>query len=59
MIVKGFTSANCRSPSGIDATGTKAEEMNVNGNTMMKPTELTVSEDFATSPMNASTHENE
>ena len=43
MIVKGFTSANPRSTSGMDCTGTNAEEMNVSGNTAMKATEFAAS----------------
>ena len=53
MIVKGLTSANSRSPDGIELTGTKAEEMNVSGKTAMKPTELTDSGEFRSRPMKA------
>ena len=45
-------------PSGIEATGTNAEEMNVSGKTAMKPTELAASGEDTSSPRNANTHEN-
>src|SRR3954454_525195 len=35
--VIGLISANCRSPSGIDLTGTNAAEMNVIGKISVKP----------------------
>ncbi len=57
-IVNGLTSANWRSPSGIEATGTNAEEMNVSGKTAMKPTELAASGEETSSPRSAKTHEN-
>src|SRR5690348_11140605 len=58
MMVNGFTSANPRSTSGIDATGTNAEEMNVSGNTAMNASELAASGVETSIPMNAKTHEN-
>ena len=58
MIVNGLTFANHCSGSGIDCTGTNAEEMNVSGKTAMKPTELAASGEETSSPTNANTHEN-
>src|ERR1700746_628050 len=43
VIVNGLTSANARRGSGMLLTGTNIEEMNVSGNTAMKPTELAAS----------------
>src|SRR3954447_20214503 len=57
-IVNGFSSANQRSPAGIDSTGTNADEMNVSGKMTMKPSELADSGDETSSPSSANTHEN-
>ncbi len=57
-IVKGLTSANQRSAPGIDSVGTKAEEMNVSGNTAMKPIEFADSGEDTSIPSHAKTHEN-
>ena len=56
--VNGFTSANTFSASGIESTGTKADEMNVSGNTSMKPSEFAASGVDTSIPRNANTHEN-
>ena len=56
--MNGLTSANACSGSGIESTGTNAEEMNVSGKTAMKPTELAASGEDTSSPRNANTHEN-
>ena len=40
MKVNGLIFANHWSAPGIEATGTKAEEMKVSGKTAMKPTEF-------------------
>ena len=58
MIVNGLTSANARSGSGIDCTGTNAEEMKVSGKTAMNPTEFAASGEETSIPTNANTHEN-
>src|SRR5437764_3932456 len=58
VIVNGLTFANACSTSGIEATGTNAEEMNVSGNTAMKPAEFAASGEETISPTNANTQEN-
>src|ERR1700761_5273356 len=58
MIVNGLTCANARSPAGIVATGTNAEEMNVSGKIAMKPIDWAASGVEATNPANANTQEN-
>ncbi len=42
----------------MDSAGTKADEMNVSGNTAMKPSELAASGEETMSPSSAKTHEN-
>src|SRR5277367_6670681 len=56
--VNGLTVAKARNGSGIEATGTNAEEMKVSGNTAMNPTELAASGEDTSRPMNAKNHEN-
>src|SRR4051794_7959123 len=56
--VIGLTSANWRSPSGIDSTGTNAAEMNVIGKISVKPTPLAASGDETDIPSSAKIHEN-
>ena len=51
-------SANHCSAAGIDSTGTNADEMNVSGNTAMKPSEFAASGEETISPSSAKTHEN-
>ena len=57
-IVNGLTFANACRTGGIVWTGTNADEMNVSGNTAMKPTEFAASAVDTSSPRNANTHEN-
>src|SRR3954452_20059764 len=57
-IVNGLISANHCSADGIESTGTNADEMNVSGNTAMKPSELADSGDDTNRPSSAKTHEN-
>src|SRR5437016_3704161 len=57
-IVKGLIFANHLSASGIDSTGTKADEMNVSGKTAMKPSELAASGEETSIPSSANIHEN-
>ena len=47
--VNGFTSANCRSPSGSVSIGTKAEDTNVSGKITRKPIACAASPEEATS----------
>ena len=54
----GLTSANCFSPSGIESTGTNADEANVSGKIAVKPIEFAVSGDDEYSPTSAKIHEN-
>ena len=56
--VTGFAAATCSSPSGIDSTGTNADEMNVIGKISVKPTPLAASGEETDSPITANTHEN-
>ena len=58
MIVNGLISANHCSAPGIDSTGTNADEMNVSGNTTMKPTEFAASGEDTSRPSSAKNHEN-
>src|SRR3954464_11916093 len=51
-------SANQRSAAGIDSTGTNADEMNVSGNTAMKPSEFAASGEDTSMPSSANTQEN-
>src|SRR3954470_20393960 len=57
-VVKGFASANWRSPSGIDSTGTKIDEANVSGKIAVKPIAFAVSGEDEKSPTSAKIHEN-
>ncbi len=57
-IVNGLISANHFSAAGIDSTGTNADEMNVSGNTAMKPSEFAASGEETIRPSSAKTHEN-
>jgi hypothetical protein len=41
----------------MESTGTNAEEMNVSGNTAMKPTEFADSGEDTSRPSSAKTHE--
>lgn len=57
MNVNGLMSANHWSAAGIESTGTNADEMNVNGKTAMKPSELADSGEETIRPSNANTQE--
>src|SRR5947209_20595321 len=52
-----MSAANVRSGSGIEAGGTKAEEMNVRGNTAMNPTEFADSGESTNRPISAKNQE--
>ena len=54
----GLASATCSRPAGIDSTGTNADEMNVTGNTSVKPTPLAASGEETLIPISAKIHEN-
>ena len=56
--MNGFASANWRSPSGIDAAGTNADDANVSGKISVKPIEFAVSGVDENSPTSAKIHEN-
>ena len=58
IVVNGFASANCRSPSGIDSTGTNTDDANVSGKISVKPIEFAVSGEDEYSPTSAKIHEN-
>ena len=57
MMLNGLTSANCRRPSGIDSTGTNADEANVSGKITMKPIACADSPEDAVSPTSAKNHD--
>jgi hypothetical protein len=57
-IVNGLTFANAFRGSGIELTGTNAEEMNVSGKTAMKATEFADSGVEVSRPTHAKNHEN-
>src|SRR3954469_3502804 len=57
-IVNGLISANHWSAAGIESVGTNADEMNVSGNTAMKPSEFAASGEDTSIPSSANTHEN-
>ena len=55
--VNGLTSANVCSASGMESVGTKADEMNVSGKTVMKPSDCADSGEDDFSPKKAKIHE--
>jgi hypothetical protein len=57
MVVIGLFSAKPCSQPGIDATGTKAEEMKVSGKMIVNPYAFEASGDDEESPMKANTQE--
>src|SRR4051812_40402028 len=56
--VTGLTSAKACSQSGIESTGTKADDAKVSGNSQMKPADWATSALGTESPISAAIHEN-
>src|ERR687895_2761248 len=58
IVVKGFASANWRSPSGIDSAGTNIDEANVSGKMAVKPIAFAVSGEDENNTTRANIHDN-